>query len=120
MTAQWLAAPDAAGQEKAAKALSHVAMTDVARCRLDNGTARPRSAGASPVCCKASRRIPGTSGRRSWACAHRTRRCRAPSGVPRSRRACSARMSSNMRQTATAMFALPVSVFIRIHRRFSG
>ena len=41
-----------------------------------------------------------------------------PSGVPRSRRACSARMSSNMTQTATAMFALPVSVFIRIHRRF--
>ena len=30
LTTQWLTAPDAAGQEKAAKALSHVAMTDVA------------------------------------------------------------------------------------------
>ena len=30
LTVKWLAAPDAAGQEKAAKALSHVAMTDVA------------------------------------------------------------------------------------------
>ena len=30
LTTQWLAAPDAAGQDKAAKALSHVAMTDVA------------------------------------------------------------------------------------------
>jgi peptide/nickel transport system substrate-binding protein len=30
LTAQWLTAPDAAAQEKAAKALSHVAMTDVA------------------------------------------------------------------------------------------
>jgi peptide/nickel transport system substrate-binding protein len=29
LTAQWLAAPDAAGQDKAAIALSHVAMTDV-------------------------------------------------------------------------------------------
>jgi len=28
LTAEWLAAPDAAGQERAAKALSHVAMTD--------------------------------------------------------------------------------------------
>ena len=44
--------------------------------------------------------------------------CRAPSGVPRSRRACSARMSSNMTQTVTAIFVLPVSVFFRIHRRF--
>jgi peptide/nickel transport system substrate-binding protein len=30
LTAQWLAAPDTAGQNKAAKSLSHVAMTDVA------------------------------------------------------------------------------------------
>jgi peptide/nickel transport system substrate-binding protein len=30
LTAQWLSAPDSVGQEKAAKALSHVAMTDVA------------------------------------------------------------------------------------------
>ena len=30
LTAQWLSAPDAAAQEKVAKALSHVAMTDVA------------------------------------------------------------------------------------------
>jgi peptide/nickel transport system substrate-binding protein len=30
LTAQWLSAPDDAGQKKAAKALSHVAMTDVA------------------------------------------------------------------------------------------
>lgn len=30
LTAQWLTAPDAAAQEKTAKALSHVAMTDVA------------------------------------------------------------------------------------------
>jgi Transposase DDE domain len=42
----------------------------------------------------------------------------APLTVPRSRRACSARMSCNMTQTATAMFALPVGVFFRIHRRF--
>jgi peptide/nickel transport system substrate-binding protein len=30
LTTQWLTAPDEAGQENAAKALSHVAMTDVA------------------------------------------------------------------------------------------
>ncbi len=30
LTAQWLAAPDTAAQQKAGKALSHVAMTDVA------------------------------------------------------------------------------------------
>jgi hypothetical protein len=41
-----------------------------------------------------------------------------PQRVPRSRRAYSARMSSNMTLTATAMFALSVSVFFRIHRRF--
>src|SRR6187551_3168321 len=40
------------------------------RCRSDSGTGRPRSAAASAVCCRVSRRIRGTFARRRIACRH--------------------------------------------------
>ena len=63
LTTQWLTAPDAAGQDKAARALSHVAMTDVGARRSASGTAKLRSAAVLLVFCRGSRHIPGTSGR---------------------------------------------------------
>jgi transposase len=42
--------------------------------------------------------------------------CRLPSAAPRSRRVCSAKMSSNLTQPPIALFARRVSVFIPIHR----